>query len=148
MSALRTLCAALRIIAFGRMGDILRRAHTAADEAGLQIFVDRDHWFPSLQDLTEMIEQVAVEDAIRQHRIAQLQHSACQLSQPSDNGAAYTQDDGALTEASVANFATSVMTPVAYPQTDAPYHYVIPNNAVAQPRHSQAQEAQNIPMIV
>ena len=91
-----------------------------------------------------MIEQVAVEDAIRQHRIAQLQHSACQLSQPSDNGAACTQDDGALTEASVANFATSVMTPVAYPQTDAPYHYVIPNNAVAQPRHSQAQDTMNM----
>ena len=131
------ICAALRINPFGRIQDILRRAHTAADEAGLQIFVDRDHWFPSLQDLTEMIEQVADEEAIRQHRITQLQYSAWQLSQPSDDDAEYAEDNDAPTEEEVANLAESVMTPVAHPQADTLYQCAMTNTAVAQPRHSQ-----------
>ena len=48
MSALRTLCKALNISPFGRMEDILARVHSAADDAGLQIFVAREYWFPSL----------------------------------------------------------------------------------------------------
>ena len=39
MSALRTLCTALRISPFGRMEDMLARVHSAADAVGLQIFV-------------------------------------------------------------------------------------------------------------
>ena len=50
MSALRTLCKALNISSFGRMEDMLARAHSAADDAGLQIFVAQEHWFPSLQE--------------------------------------------------------------------------------------------------
>ena len=46
MSALRTLCKALRISPFGRMEDMLAGAHTATDDAGLQIFVEQAYWFP------------------------------------------------------------------------------------------------------
>ena len=82
MSALRTLCKALNISPFGRMEDILARVHSAADNAGLQIFVAQEYWFPSLQQLNEMIEQMADDDARHQHNHLQLQHSAWLLSQP------------------------------------------------------------------
>jgi hypothetical protein len=82
MSALRTLCKALNISPFGRMEDILARVHSAADNAGLQIFVAQEYWFPSLQQLNELIEQVADDDALYQHNHLQLQHSAWLLSQP------------------------------------------------------------------
>ena len=82
MSALQTLCKALRISPFGRMEDMLAHAHTAADNAGLQIFVAQAHWFPSLQELNELIEQVADDEAQYQHNQMQLQHSAWLLSQP------------------------------------------------------------------
>ena len=86
MSALRTRCKALRmrISPFGRMEDMLARAHTAAGDAGLQIFVEQTHWFPSLQELNELVnvEQVADDDAQYQHNQVQLQHSAWLLSQP------------------------------------------------------------------
>ena len=59
MPALQTRCKALHISPFGRMEDMLARAHTAADNAGLHIFVARESCFPSLQDLNELIEQVA-----------------------------------------------------------------------------------------
>ena len=72
MSALRTLCKALHISPFGRMEDMLTRAHSAADEAGLQIFVAQEHWVPSLQDLNELIEQVADDDARYRHSQMQL----------------------------------------------------------------------------
>ena len=36
----------------------------------------------TLQDLTEMIEQVADDEAVHQHHMTQLQQSARQLSQP------------------------------------------------------------------
>ena len=45
------------------MEDMLTRAHAASDNAGLQIFVAQAHWFPSLQELNELIEQVADDDA-------------------------------------------------------------------------------------
>ena len=73
------------------MEDMLTRAHSAADGAGLQIFVAQEHWFPSLQDLNELIEQVADDDARYQHDQMQLQHSAWLLSQPPG----YTSDDDA-----------------------------------------------------
>ena len=58
---------------FARMEDILKRAHTAAAGDDLQIFVDRDNRFPSLQDLTGMIEQVADGDAVQQLHMKVLQ---------------------------------------------------------------------------
>ena len=77
MLALRTLCKVLNISPFGRMEDMLARAHSAADDAGLQNFVAQEHWFPSLQDFNELIEQVADDDARYQHNQMQLRTAQC-----------------------------------------------------------------------
>ena len=64
------------------MEDMLVRVHTAACNAGLQIFVEQAHWFPPLQDLNELVDQVADDEAQYQHIQIQLQHRVWLLSQP------------------------------------------------------------------
>ena len=141
MSALRTLCKALHISPFGRMEDMLTRAHSAADDAGLQIFEVQEHWFPSLQDLKELIEQVADDDARYRHNQVQLQHSAWLLPQPPG----YTTDDdvpdamtqvAAVESAQLPSMADCTPNNTVVAQTrcilaDVPMHMKVPRRVVA-----------------
>ena len=135
MSALRTLCKALHISPFGRMEDILARAHTAADDAGLQVFVEQTYWFPSFQELNELIEQVADDDAQYQHNQVQLQHSAWLLSQPPG----YESDAGVPEE-------TTPDAPVAHMQFPSMINCAPTNTVIAQPRCELAAEPRAMSM--
>ena len=116
---------------------MLTRAHSAADGAGLQIFVAQEHWFPSLQDLNELIEQVADDDARYRHNQMQLQHSAWLLSQPPG----YTADDDVPD-------ATTQVTAVESIQLPSMANCTPTNTVVAQTRYTLAAEPMHMHTVV
>ena len=122
---------------FGRMEDMLARAHTAADNAGLQIFVEQAYWFPSLQDLNELIEQVADDAARYQHNQVQLQHSVWLRSQPPG----YESDED------VPDVMTQV-TAVERIQVPSLASYAPTNTIMAQPRYALAAEPMGVQVVV
>ena len=119
------------------MEDMLARAHSTADDAGLQILVAHEYWVPSLQDLNELIEQVADDDARYRHNQMQLQHSAWLLTQPPG----YTDDDNvpdSMTQ--VTTMASMELPPMA--------HRTPTNTVMAQTRSAVAAEPMHMHTVI